>query len=260
MTEVEFQIIKGVGFVLALMLAIGLQWLRPHTAVAGSWRVNASLWAANAAFVGVVCGACACTVSRWAGAEGIGLLNLGGASPWLAIPVSILGLDLVSYAWHRANHVVPFLWRFHQVHHSDPDFTASTSLRLHPGEILLSLPLRLIAVAGIGVPIVGVIVFEVCFAFQNWFEHGNIDLPARFERQWAWLFVTPALHRRHHSRRHAELNSNYGTIFTLWDRRLGTFGPSSSSVSVRTGLPGAEQALGPAAALTLPFRTRLRGE
>ena len=92
------------------------------------------------------------------------------------------------------------------------------------------------------------------------FEHGNIDLPVALEKRFAWLFVTPALHRLHHSRRRAELNSNYGTIFTLWDRGLGTFRTSSSRVSVRTGLPGAEVALGPARALALPFHASLRGE
>ena len=260
MTEVEFQIVKSVGFVLALVLAVGLQWLRPHAAIEGSWRVNATLWLFDAALLGLLCGAYACAVSRWAQTEGFGLLNVGAAPIWVAVAVSIVALDLVSYAWHRANHVIPLLWRFHQVHHSDLAFTTTTALRFHPAELVLSLPLRLVAVAGLGVPVVGVIVFEVYFAFQNMFEHGNIDLPPALERRLAWLFVTPALHRRHHSRRRAELNSNYGTIFTFWDRGLGTFGASSSRVSVRTGLPGAEHALGPAAALTLPFRRNLQGE
>lgn len=260
MTEVEFQIVKSVGFVVALALAVGLQWLRPHAAIAGSSRVNATLWLVDAALLGLVCGACACAVARWAETHGFGLLNVGAVPVSLAILVSIVALDLVSYAWHRANHVVPFLWRFHQVHHSDPAFTASTALRFHPGELLLSLPLRLVAVAGLGVPVVGVIVFEVYFAFQNMFEHGNIDLPAATEKRLAWLFVTPALHRLHHSRRRAELNSNYGTIFTLWDRGLRTFRPSSSRVSVRTGLPGAESPLRLADALALPFQASLHGE
>jgi sterol desaturase/sphingolipid hydroxylase (fatty acid hydroxylase superfamily) len=260
MTEVEFQIVKSLGFVLALALALGLQWLRPHAAIAGSWRVNTTLWLLDAALLGLLCGACACAVSRWAETAGLGLLNLGATPLVIAVFVSVLALDLVSYAWHRANHVVPFLWRFHQVHHSDPAFTTTTALRFHPGELILSLPLRLVAVAGLGVPVAGVIVFEVYFAFQNMFEHGNIDLPAALERRLAWLFVTPALHRRHHSRREAELNSNYGTIFTFWDRGLRTFGASSSSVAVRTGLPGAEDGLGPVAALGLPFQSALRGE
>ncbi len=266
MSDFDLQIVKNVGFVLALALALCLQWLRPHASLAGSWRVNTTLWIVDAVLLGLVCGACACVGAHWAEAQRFGLLHLtvaptfSKAPIWLAISVSILGLDLVSYGWHRANHAVPLLWRFHQVHHSDPEFTATTGLRFHPGELLLALPVRLVAVAALGLPVLGVIVFEIYFAFQNMFEHGNIDLPASLEKRFAWLFVTPALHRQHHSRRHAELNSNYGTIFTFWDRGLGSFRDSSSRVSVPTGLPGAEAALGPASSLALPFRVSLRGE
>ena len=121
MTEAEFQIVKSVGFVLALASAVAIQRWRPHRALAGSWRANSGLWALNAAVLGAVCAGCACTVSRWANGGGVGLLNQGVVSAWVAIPVSVLGMDLVSYFWHRANHRVPFLWRLHQAHHSDPD-------------------------------------------------------------------------------------------------------------------------------------------
>ena len=216
MTEVEFQIVKSVGFVLALSLAVGIQHFSPHRPLAGSWRANTGLWVLNAALLGAVCAGCACTASRWASDGSVGLLNQGVVSAWVAIPVSVFGMDLISYLWHRANHRVKFLWRFHQAHHSDPDYTATTALRFHPGELLLALPLRLVAVVVLGVPIVGVIVFEVIFAFCNFAEHGNIDLPLKFERALGRVFVTPALHRRHHSRESRLLDTNYGTIFSLW--------------------------------------------
>ena len=120
---------------------------------------------------------------------------------WVAIPISVLGMDFISYIWHRANHAVPFLWRFHQAHHSDMDYTVTTALRFHPAELLLALPLRLVAVVVFGVPIAGIIVFEVIFAFANFYEHGNIDLPLKVERTLGSLLITPALHRRHHRRR-----------------------------------------------------------
>ncbi|MFQ5504867.1 MAG: sterol desaturase family protein [Planctomycetota bacterium] len=165
--------------------------------------------------LGAVCGGCACTVSRRASGSGVGLLNRGGASMWVAIPVSVLGMDLVSYRWHRANHRVPFLWRFHQAHHSDPDYTVTTALRFHPGELLLALPLRLLAVALLGLPIAGGIVFEMIFAFANFCEHGNIDLPLKVEGALGRVFITPALHRRHHRREAQLLDTNYGTIFSF---------------------------------------------
>ena len=259
MSEAEFQIVKSIGFVLALALAIAIQRKRPHRALAGSWRTNTGLWALNAAVLGAVCAGCACTVSRWASGGGIGLLNQGVVSAWVAIPLSVLGMDLVSYFWHGANHRLEFLWRFHQAHHSDPDYTVTTALRFHPGELLLALPLRLVAVAGLGLPIVGVIAFEVIFAFANFWEHGNIDLPLKLERTVGRIFITPALHRQHHSRESRLLDTNYGTIFSFWDRLLGSYAENRSDEWVDTGLPGIEGALGTLELLALPVRGVFRG-
>jgi sterol desaturase/sphingolipid hydroxylase (fatty acid hydroxylase superfamily) len=259
MTEAEFQVVKSIGFVLALSLAVAVQHWRPHRALAGSWRANGGLWALNASVLGIVCAGCACTVSRWASDGGVGLLNQGAVPLWVAVPVSVLAMDLVSYGWHRANHRLPLLWRFHQAHHSDPDYTVTTALRFHPGELLLALPVRLLAVALVGVPIVGVIVFEVVFAFANFCEHGNIDLPLKLEQALGRAVITPALHRRHHSREARLLDTNYGTIFSLWDRLLGSYGESRSDVQVDTGLPGLEGDLGTMRILALPARGVFRG-
>jgi sterol desaturase/sphingolipid hydroxylase (fatty acid hydroxylase superfamily) len=260
MTEAEFQIVKGVAFVAALALALGLQRVLPYAAMRASWRVNGALWGVNLVVMGVVCGGCACAVSRWAAAEGVGLLNATALPSAVGIALSILALDFVSWFWHRANHVLRPLWRFHQVHHSDATFTATTALRFHPGELLLSLPVRLAAVVALGVPVIAVIVFEICFAFSNFVEHGNIRLPQRFEAALARILVTPALHRRHHGRRREELSTNFGTIFSVWDRLLGTYGESSSQARYRIGLPGSPAPVGPVGALLLPRRAAPRGE
>jgi len=259
MSEVEFQIVKSIGFVIALVAVLGLQRLLPHAGRPGHWRLNAGLWALNALILGIVCAGCACTVSRWAEVRAFGLLNQVDMDVRFAIAISVLGLDGVSYFWHRANHRIPMLWRFHQLHHSDPTFTATTALRFHFGELLLGLPLRLIAVAALGVSIPGVIAFELIFAFANFFEHGDIDLPLELEKRLAFLFITPALHRRHHSREARLLNSNYGTIFSFWDRIFRSFGSSSSDLQVQIGLPGVSDVLGPEEALMMPFRGIHRG-
>ncbi len=259
MTEFEFQVIKSVGFVTALILAVAIQRFRPHRTLAGSWRANTGLWATNALLLGLVCGGCACAVSLWASRGGVGLLNRGEVPSAVAIALSVIGLDLVSYFWHRANHLVPFLWRFHQAHHSDAQYTVTTALRFHPGELLLALPVRLLAVAALGVPLLGVIVFEVVFAFANFWEHGNIDLSHRVEQGLARVVITPALHRRHHSLETRLLNSNYGTIFSCWDRFFRSFGENRSSTRIETGLPGVGASLGTMAILGLPARGVFRG-
>lgn len=259
MTEAQFQIVRIAGFVVAGGFALGVQRLRPHDArLSESGRVNAGLWLLNAALLSAVCGACACTVARWAAEHGVGLLNDIAVPTWIGFPLTIAALDLVSYSWHRANHRLSFLWRFHQVHHSDLSFTVSTGIRFHPGELLLSLPIRLSAVALLGAPAGAVVLFEVVFTVANLFEHGNIDLPLELERQLAGLLVTPALHRRHHTRRYPELDSNFGTIFTLWDRWLGTYGANSSAAHVDTGLPSGESAQSVVRALLLPLRVQLQ--
>jgi sterol desaturase/sphingolipid hydroxylase (fatty acid hydroxylase superfamily) len=254
MNEVEFQIVKSTGFVLALAAAAVLQRVRPHAGLRGSWRLNGWLWALNVIILGVVCAGCACTVSRWAAENGVGLLNQLGTDAWIAVPVALLSMDGVSYAWHRANHRLPLLWRFHQVHHSDPTFTASTGLRFHFGELLLALPLRLLVVASLGISVFGIIFFEIVFAVATFIEHGDIDLPLGIESRLAVLFITPALHRRHHSQEALLLNSNYGTIFSFWDRVFDSFGGSGSDVQIRIGLPGVSETLGPREALAMPIR------
>ncbi len=253
MSEEQFQAIRAGAFVAAMAAAVLLQRLTPHAQLRGSWRVNGSLWLVNVVVVGAVCGACACTTARWAAREGIGVINWVGLGGWAAIPASVVALDLVSYGWHRANHRVPVLWRFHQVHHSDPTFTVSTGVRFHPGELLLSLPLRLGAVVLLGASAVAVVAFEVAFTVANLVEHGDIAGPRGVERVLGRVLVTPALHRRHHTKVGPERDTNFGTILSVWDRAFGTYTHSDAATVVQTGLPGLDR-VSLAAALALPAR------
>jgi len=253
--EARLQAVRGAVFVAALALGVLLQRLTPHARLRGSWLVNGSLAAINAAVLGVACGACGITAARWAAHARIGVLHWTGAPAWAAIPFSIAGLDLVSYGWHRATHRVPLLWRFHQVHHSDPSFTVSTGLRFHPGELLLSLPLRLSAVAVPGAPAAAVLVFEGVFTVANLVEHGDIAMPRRMEDALGRVVVTPALHRCHHTRSGAARDTNFGTILSVWDRWFATRTGCDSTVRVQTGLRGIP-ALGLGRALALPLSQR----
>jgi sterol desaturase/sphingolipid hydroxylase (fatty acid hydroxylase superfamily) len=252
-SEAQIQLLRSGGFVTALLVALLLQRLLPHARLRGSSSVNAGFWAINLVVMGLVCGACACLVARWAAAEGVGLLHIVPAPRWLAVAVTVLALDGVSYAWHRANHRFPLLWRFHQVHHSDPSFTVSTGVRFHTGELLLSLPLRLVAVASLGAPVEGVLAFESIFALANLVEHGDIALPFALERRLALTFVTPGLHRHHHTKAGRDRDTNFGTILVLWDRLLGTFAPSDSRRRIETGIPGLDRPIGLVEALSLPL-------
>lgn len=235
--ETTYQLGRSLGLAAALMVGLVLERWRPHTPLRPAWRTNLGLWTIDSLLMATVCGACGWIVASWAASRGLGLLAWAGAARGLAVAVGILGLDAVSYAWHRANHRLPLLWRFHQVHHGDASFHVTTALRFHPGELLLALPVRLAAVVTLGVPPEGVLVFELVFGVANLLVHGNFDVPRRVEPIVGRLLVTPALHRGHHIADWRELNTNFGTVFSFWDRLAGTFRASGPDRQVITGLP-----------------------
>jgi len=257
--ESAYQLVRGLGLAVALVLGLVLERSRPHERLRPAWGTNGGLWAVDALVMGAVCGACGWIVAAWAGREGLGLLVWAGARDgWLAIAIGVIGLDVVSYAWHRANHRVHLLWRFHQVHHGDANFHVTTALRFHPGELLLALPVRLAAIVALGVPPEGVLVFELVFGAANLLEHGNFDLPRRLEPVVRRMFVTPALHRGHHASDWQELDTNFGTVFSTWDRLAGTFRAHEVDRRITTGLPdwAGPRAPSLSESLLLPFRRR----
>lgn len=154
---------------------------------------------------------------------GWGLFNRLEVPVWLAIVLSILLLDLVIYLQHVLFHAVPGLWRLHRMHHADLEFDATTGLRFHPLEILLSMALKLAVVAALGPPAVAVLLFEILLNATALFNHANISLPRHVDRVLRWILVTPDMHRVHHSVDPRETNANYGFCLPWWDRLLGTY-------------------------------------
>jgi len=236
--EASYQLLRGVGLAAALLLGLGLERWWPHERLRPAWSTNLGLWAIDGLVMAVACGACGWVVAAWAAGQGLGALAWLGAGPWTGVIVGLLGLDAVSYLWHRANHQLSFLWRFHQVHHADTSFHVTTALRFHPGELLLALPVRLAAVVALGVPPEGVLVFELVFGAANLLEHGNFDLPPRLDPSAQRVVITPSLHRAHHASDWRELDTNFGTVFSIWDRLGRSFRGSDARRRVETGLPG----------------------
>ncbi|HEY8122519.1 MAG TPA: sterol desaturase family protein [Myxococcota bacterium] len=255
MSAAQLDLLRLLGLGAALLLGLALERLGPHARLARPWRTNLGLWALDSVLMRAVCGACGFAVAAWCEAHGVGALHALAAPAWLASPLGVVGLDAISYLWHRANHRVAWLWRFHRVHHSDRAFQTTTALRFHPVELLLALPLRLAGIAALGLTPFGVLIFELVFGAMNLLEHGNFDLPRRAERTLERVLVTPAMHRLHHARNAADLNSNFGTILSLWDFALRTRRESASSRAFETGLPGGagEREMPLVAALVSPF-------
>jgi sterol desaturase/sphingolipid hydroxylase (fatty acid hydroxylase superfamily) len=152
-----------------------------------------------------------------------GLLNNIGMPYWSKVAVGAILLDLALYLQHVLHHAVPLLWRLHMVHHSDLDFDVTTGLRFHPFEIIVSMGIKLAAVAALGPPAPAVLIFEVALNAASMFNHGNVYLPPGIDRVLRLFVVTPEMHRVHHSAIIRETNSNFGFSLPWWDRLLGTY-------------------------------------
>ncbi|MEL6235693.1 MAG: sterol desaturase family protein [Pseudomonadota bacterium] len=187
------------------------------------WSNNLAVVALDSLLVRLIFPVVAVALAATAHSRGWGLFNIVELPLWLAILLSLILLDFVIYLQHVLLHAVPALWRLHRMHHADLEFDVTTGLRFHPGEILLSMALKLGAIAALGPPAVAVLVFEILLNAFSMFTHSNIRLPARIDRALRWVIVTPDMHRVHHSVDRVETDSNYGFNLSLWDRALGTY-------------------------------------
>jgi sterol desaturase/sphingolipid hydroxylase (fatty acid hydroxylase superfamily) len=162
-------------------------------------------------------------IAAWAEGNRFALLNRA----WLPFPVrcivAFLLLDLVRYGLHRLVHSVTLLWRFHQVHHSDPDFDVSTTFRVHPIELVVTSAGYFGAIVILGAPPLAVLIAELANVAVGIWTHANASLPEWLDKPLRLIFVTPDMHRIHHSEEIQEQNRNLGEIFPWWDRLFGTY-------------------------------------
>jgi sterol desaturase/sphingolipid hydroxylase (fatty acid hydroxylase superfamily) len=157
--------------------------------------------------------------------RGWGLFNQFELPYLLKVIFSVLILDFTIYLQHVMFHVVPLLWRLHMVHHTDMDIDATTGVRFHPIEIVLSMGIKMVAAILIGPPPIAVVIFEVLLNGTSMFNHGNVRYSQNIDSILRLLVVTPEMHRVHHSTIRWESNSNLGFNFPWWDRLFGTYRP-----------------------------------
>ncbi len=187
------------------------------------WPANLGIVILDSLVVRLLIPAGAMGAALWAAENGWGLFNLVPLTGWVAVTVAVILLDLVIYAQHVLVHAVPLLWRLHMVHHSDRDIDVTTGLRFHPFEIIFSMLIKMSVVVLLGVPALAVLIFEVVLNGMAMFNHSNVRLPKAFDTIIRILFVTPDMHRVHHSIIKQETNSNYGFNLSIWDRLFGTY-------------------------------------
>jgi sterol desaturase/sphingolipid hydroxylase (fatty acid hydroxylase superfamily) len=187
--------------------------------------------------------------------RGLGLLHMISMPAALRTTLALVLLDYTLWIWHWATHRVPFLWRFHLVHHVDRDLDASTALRFHAGEQVLSVAYRAAQIVVIGADPLAVWIWQIILFVSTLFHHSNVRLPARWESIVVRLVVTPRMHGIHHAQREEWTNSNWSSILTCWDflhRTMRRVPDEEIVIGVPAYADPAEVTLG--RALALPFR------
>jgi sterol desaturase/sphingolipid hydroxylase (fatty acid hydroxylase superfamily) len=171
-------------------------------------------------------------------AKGYGILNRFALPYAVRFAIGFVAIDLLHYASHRVYHRIPFLWRIHRVHHTDPDLDITTGFRFHPFEALLTQGLNFASIALLGPPAMAVLAVEAITLFQDVFQHANVKMPRVVDRILAAILISPSMHRIHHSTH--VVDRNFGTIFPWWDRAFGTYTAQSSVElqTMETGLDG----------------------
>lgn len=158
---------------------------------------------------------------------GIGLPIWPMADALVGFIAAFLLLDFLHYAVHRWQHAAWFLWRFHALHHSDPDVDVTTSVRHHPIEYLIAATIYWLAVLVLDVPLLVVTTHALAVFAAAAITHGNVRFPEWLERALQSVVITLDLHLLHHSVVYEEANSNFGAVLSIWDRLFGTFTPAS---------------------------------
>jgi sterol desaturase/sphingolipid hydroxylase (fatty acid hydroxylase superfamily) len=184
-----------------------------------------------------------------------GLLKLVRLPLWLEVAAAVVLLDYTLYLWHVLTHRVPWLWRFHVVHHIDLDLDATTALRFHFAELVISVPWRAAQILAVGVSPLALSVWQTLLMLSILFHHSNVRLPVELERGLNLFLVTPRMHGIHHSVVKEETDSNWSSGLTLWDRLHGTLRLDVAQDEIEIGVPAYQdpREVGLTSMLALPF-------
>lgn len=162
--------------------------------------------------------------SDWGVAQKFGLLYIFKLPLWATLLLGLLVFDLVSaYLIHWIQHKIKFMWKFHMVHHADTYIDVTSANRHHPGESVFRALFTLLGVIFLGAPIWLVMLYQSVSVIMSQFNHANFKLPLLVDRIISWIIVSPNMHKVHHHYVRPQTDSNYGNIFSIWDRLFGTF-------------------------------------
>jgi len=162
-------------------------------------------------------------LSEWCLRNGFGMVYWFNANVLITVIIAVLALDFSSWLVHFVMHKNRTLWRFHLIHHSDNNVDVTTGLRHHPGDSLLRGIFFILLIFVSGAPMYTVMIYQTLVVISTAFTHANISLPSRLDKALSFIVVSPNMHKVHHHWKQPYTDSNYGAVFSFWDRLLGTF-------------------------------------
>lgn len=189
----------------------------------------------NMVILGIAFGFATAMVAQWTEENQYGLLSASDLSTPIRFALALVLLDAWMYVWHRANHTIPLLWRFHRMHHSDRYMDVTTATRFHLGEHIGAVVLRLGLIPIAGFELWHLVAYDILVIAITQFHHADISI-GRCDRWLRWLIVTPYMHKVHHSDWRQETDSNYSTVLSVWDRLFGSFRMRSDAKLLVFGL------------------------
>ena len=231
----------GCALVIFLLIELAASYRKATVSKFKRWLINLSLTAFNSLVLALIFGGAPLLLAAYVSEHNLGILNLPALASvpyWIKVLFTLVLLDFLLYVWHLLNHVVPFLWRFHRVHHTDLNMDVSTATRFHIGELSISAVIKLTLIYLLGADVLMVVIFESALVLCAQFEHSCLRISPRLEAVIWPVLVPPSMHRIHHSVKIKERNTNYGTIFSLWDRMLGTLLNDIDQQGIRIGVGG----------------------
>ena len=219
--------IYAVAYFGSLIVVALVEWVIPRRAASDlarvRWLGNFGLTVVGAVLVRLLIPIAGIGWAIFCREQGLGLFNHVSGPAWIVFPLTIVVIDLSHYVEHNLLHRVPVLWRLHRTHHTDLEYDFSTGVRFHPFEQVFATLALMLLVAALGAPPEAVLISQALTIIADFVEHANVRLPATLDRTLRLVFVTPDMHRVHHSQEHREGNSNFANMFSVWDRLFGTY-------------------------------------
>lgn len=240
--QIRLGVFLGVFFLLATMEILAPRRVLHYSRVQ-RWFSNLGISVLNSIVLRLLLPAASVGVAVVAVERDWGLFNQLSLPLWASVPVFLVIFDVTIYWQHRVFHKLPWLWRLHRMHHTDPDFDLTTGNRFHPLEIVISGLIKFVLVVLTGPPVLAVILAEIILNASAMFNHSNLRLPIALDRALRFIIVTPDMHRVHHSVEPEEFNRNFGFNLSVWDRVFKSYqdqpaaGHDNMEIGIR-GFPG----------------------